>query len=63
MVTHGTRDPVIGIDRARDSRDRLAQMGVEADYREYEMEHSISPEALRDIVGFLDERAFGEAAA
>jgi phospholipase/carboxylesterase len=63
MVTHGTRDPIIGIERARDSRDRLAQMGVEADYREYEMEHSISPEALRDIVGFLDERAFGEAAA
>jgi phospholipase/carboxylesterase len=62
MVTHGTRDPIIGIDRARDSRDRLVQMGVDAAYREYEMEHSISADALRDIVAWLDEKAFPGAA-
>lgn len=56
MVTHGTKDPMIEVGRARESRDRLIQMGVSPTYREYEMEHSISPEALRDIVEWLDEK-------
>jgi phospholipase/carboxylesterase len=56
MVTHGTRDPMIDVARARESRDRLIQMGSSPVYREYEMEHGISPEALREIVAWLEER-------
>ena len=51
-----------GVDRARESRERLIGLGIEADYREYPMEHSISPEALRDIVQFLETRVFGGGA-
>jgi phospholipase/carboxylesterase len=56
MVTHGLKDPMIDVERARESRDRLIQMGVSPTYREYEMEHGISPEALRDIVAWLEEK-------
>jgi predicted esterase len=47
---------MIDVERARESRDRLIQMGVSPTYREYEMEHGISPEALRDIVEWLEEK-------
>jgi phospholipase/carboxylesterase len=57
MVTHGTKDPMIEVGRARESRDRLTQMGISPVYREYEMEHGISPEALRDIAAWLEEKA------
>jgi len=56
LVVHGTRDPMIPVDRGRSSRDRLLGLGVPTAYREYQMEHEISPEALRDLVAWLDER-------
>ncbi|TFG97607.1 MAG: alpha/beta fold hydrolase [Myxococcales bacterium] len=56
LVTHGTGDPMIPIERGRSSRDRLLALGVPTTYREYEMEHEIRPEALRDVVAWLDDR-------
>jgi len=56
LVIHGTRDPMISIDLARESRDALAKLGVSATYREYEMGHEINPEALRQIISWLDEK-------
>src|SRR5262245_54995846 len=56
LVIHGTRDPLIPVDRGRASRDRLLALGVPTTYREYEMEHEIRPEALRTFVEWLDER-------
>ena len=58
MVTHGTRDPMIDVERARESRDRLVQMGVSPVYREYEIEHGISPDALRDIAVWIEDDVF-----
>jgi phospholipase/carboxylesterase len=54
LVIHGTKDPMISIDLARESRDGLAKLGVPTTYREYEMGHEINPEALREISGWLD---------
>ncbi len=54
LVQHGSRDPLVDVARARDSRERLQQLGVEADYREYEMEHQIGPESMRDLSNFLE---------
>jgi phospholipase/carboxylesterase len=54
LVVHGTRDPLIPVDRARASRDRLLALGVPTTYREYEMEHEIRPEALRAVVEWLE---------
>ena len=56
LVVHGTRDSMIEIELARESRDALAKLGVPTRYREYAMGHEISPEALRELVSWLDER-------
>jgi phospholipase/carboxylesterase len=57
LVMHGTADPMIPVARGRDSRDRLLAMGVPTTYREYDMQHEIRPEALRELVEWLDTRA------
>ena len=54
LVVHGTRDPLLPIERGRSSRDALLALGVPTTYREYEMEHEIRPEALRVIVEWLE---------
>ena len=56
LVVHGTRDPMIPVTRAQESRERLLKRGVSLTYREYEMEHGIAPEALRDLVGWLESK-------
>ena len=54
FVTHGTQDPMIPVERAQESRERLNTLGALLTYREHEMEHEVRPEALRDLVGWLD---------
>jgi phospholipase/carboxylesterase len=56
LVIHGTQDTMISVERARESRDALAQLGVPTRYREYEMGHEINQEALRQLVSWLDEK-------
>jgi phospholipase/carboxylesterase len=56
FVVHGTRDPMIPVERAQESRKRLGERGFSVTYREYEMEHGIGPEALRDLVGWLETK-------
>jgi len=58
LVMHGTKDPMIPIDRAHESRDRLIARGANVSYREFEMEHGIAPEALRALLVWLEESAF-----
>ena len=53
---HGTQDPMIPVDRARESRGRLIELGISPAYHEYEMGHEIRPEALRTLVQWLEER-------
>lgn len=62
LVIHGTKDPMIGVERARESRERLTRRGLNLAYREYEMEHGIGPEALRDLVGWLEEKVISPIA-
>jgi phospholipase/carboxylesterase len=49
IVQHGTSDPAVGIDRGQDSRDRLETLGVQLEYREYDMQHQIGAESLGDL--------------
>lgn len=58
LVVHGTKDPMVPIDRAYASRDALLRLKVPTVFREYEMAHEIRPEALRDILGWLEQRVF-----
>ena len=56
LVVHGTEDPMIPVARAQESRDRLTKLGVSVSYREYDMQHEIRPEALRDLLQWLEEK-------
>jgi phospholipase/carboxylesterase len=59
LVLHGTRDPMVDVERARESREALRPFGVSLTYRELDMEHEISREALQLLVRWLDERVGG----
>ena len=58
LVQHGTSDPMIPVERGRETRQRLTGMGVDLSYREYEMQHELRPESLRDLVSWLDDKVF-----
>lgn len=45
-ISHGTYDPVIGVEFGRDARDRLRAAGADVHYREDPLAHQIAPGAL-----------------
>ncbi|MEN8183173.1 MAG: alpha/beta fold hydrolase [Myxococcota bacterium] len=57
LVVHGTEDPMIPVERGRESRDRLRDLGVGLSYREFEMGHEVHPDALREVLTWLDQKA------
>lgn len=60
LVIHGTRDDRLPVERARESRETLRPYGVGMTYREMEgMGHEIRDDALRIVLKWLDEKAFG----
>ncbi|MBO9513384.1 MAG: dienelactone hydrolase family protein [Variovorax sp.] len=50
---HGTRDGVIVIARAVQSRDALAALGYAVEWHEYPMEHSVCMEEVADLNRYL----------
>jgi phospholipase/carboxylesterase len=58
LLIHGTRDPMIAIENARQAQAKLARLGVHAAWGEYEMGHEISANALRDLLGWLVQGPF-----
>ena len=56
LLVHGTADQVLPIQYGREARDQLAQLPVALTYREYPMGHYVSPESLRDVTAWLEER-------
>ncbi len=56
LVHHGTLDPVVSVDDGRAIRDTLSASGVEHIYREYPMQHEISPQSVYDLRDWLAER-------
>lgn len=59
LVMHGANDPMIPVERARESRDALLRYGVSLTYRELDMDHEIAPDALRALAEWVEEKAFG----
>ena len=53
FLAHGTRDPIVAMQRATDSRDALAAMGYVVDWRAYPMEHSVCPQEVADVQSYL----------
>jgi phospholipase/carboxylesterase len=53
LMVHGRSDPVIPIERALASRDRLQAAGYAIEWHEYEMPHSVCEDEIRQIAAFL----------
>ena len=60
LVQHGASDAGVSVDRGRASRDRLAALGLQPDYREYPMAHEVGAHSARDLSQWL-ERVLGLA--
>jgi phospholipase/carboxylesterase len=58
LVMHGTRDSMIEVERARESRRRLIERNVPLTYREYEMGHEIGRDALLELRAWIDDKVF-----
>jgi len=56
LLMHGTDDPMIPVDRARETRDALLPYEVSLTYREFGMGHEIAPDALRELVVWYEEK-------
>jgi phospholipase/carboxylesterase len=53
MMAHGTHDPVVPLQLAEQSRDRLQQAGYHIDWHTYVMSHAVYPEEIEDVRRWL----------
>ena len=53
MITHGTQDPIISVDFARQARALLEAGGLPVTYKETPMPHTIDPRVLGDVQRWL----------
>jgi phospholipase/carboxylesterase len=56
FIGHGSQDPVIPVEFARQARDFLEAGGLPVTYRETPMGHTIDPRMIPEIAAWLDER-------
>jgi len=52
-IAHGSLDPVIGVEFARNARALLGEAGLAVDYREDPVGHTISPGGLAQAITVL----------
>jgi len=55
FISHGSRDPVIGVEFAERARELLEAGGLDVTYRTSELGHQIDPAHLRDASAWLGE--------
>jgi phospholipase/carboxylesterase len=55
LIVHGRQDDVVPIVAARTSQETLTQWGVEVQYQEFDMGHSIVPEVLDVVRNFVTQ--------
>jgi phospholipase/carboxylesterase len=55
FISHGRRDPVIGIEFAERARELLGDGGLDVTYRESDLGHQIDPAHLREASAWLGE--------
>jgi len=56
FMAHGREDPIIPLELAVRSRDTLTTLGHTVEWREYTMEHSVSPAEIGAIAEWLKKR-------
>jgi phospholipase/carboxylesterase len=52
-IGHGTHDPIIGVEFGRAAKERLEAAGADVTYRESPMPHSVDPEYLQELAGWV----------
>ena len=55
-IAHGSMDPVISVDFARDAKQRLEAAGADVVYRESPMAHTIDPRVIPDLQAWVRDR-------
>jgi phospholipase/carboxylesterase len=53
FMAHGLYDPLIPIERAQASKQQLEAAGYPVEWREYPMEHAVSPQEIADVSSWL----------
>jgi phospholipase/carboxylesterase len=56
LLTHGIHDPVLPVDWARRSRDKLQELGANVEYHEFNMGHEVTPQSLQVIAAWLEHQ-------
>lgn len=56
LVTHGLRDPLLPFCATQAQMVRLKALGIRVEFREYDKDHTVLPEELRDIRAWLSAR-------
>jgi phospholipase/carboxylesterase len=62
-ITHGSLDPVISVEFAREARDTLEQAGLAVTYRESAMAHTIDPRIVPELQQWLRSAVSAPAAS
>jgi thioredoxin 1 len=60
LFQHGSRDPLIPSERAKEGAKVLADAGVPVVFREYPMEHQVTLDSIRDAADWLGQVRDGE---
>ena len=56
LIQHGKRDELVGVDKARQSSEKLRDLRVPVTYREYEMGHELNAQSLTELSEWLQEK-------
>ena len=60
LMQHGTHDPMVPLDRARQTAKVLQEHDVPLVFREYPMQHNVTPESARDAMEWLGQIRRGD---
>ena len=53
FLVHGRQDPVVALEQAHENKRFLEEVGYAPEYHEYDMQHSISQDVIRDLAPWL----------
>ena len=59
LITHGTRDPLIPIERVRPQMEILRKAGLKIDWHEFAKQHNVAGEAEITVIRNLISARFG----
>lgn len=53
MMAHGTRDPLVSVENAINTRNNLTRLGYSVAWHEYPVEHTVCAPEIQDIRSWL----------